>query len=263
MATSRASFFASGAQLFLGAILIGSTFAATQQPGQLAPAQAQPPDAVPAKPAQPAPEPNQQHLLQRPPAAPSEAVTPPIQFESHGLQYESITRGGVTLMCAVLPPKMRDYSVLQVTITNGSLLSWTVKAEDFKFMRADGMLISPSTADDVVESFLDKASRNDVIKLQLIYESTIYALSNFRSTNDYEKRREAAMAQFINVKFKAAAEASAIALVPTKLKPGDSADGAVFFPNQNKEKTLGAGRLNVHTCGESFDFDAPPEPKGK
>jgi hypothetical protein len=158
---------------------------------------------------------------------------------------------------------MKNYSVLQVTVTNGTLLSWTVKAEDFKFTRQDGTVVSPSTADDVVQSFLDKASRNDVIKLQLIYESSIYALSNFRSTNGYEKRRESAMAQFINVKFKAAAEASAITLVPTKLKPGDSTDGAVFFPNRNKDGTLGPGRLNVHTCGESFDLDTPPEPKGK
>lgn len=166
-------------------------------------------------------------------------------------------------MCATLPPRMRDFSVLQVTVTNGSLVSWTVKPEDFKFLRQDGTALSPSSADEVVQSFLDRASRNDVIKLQLIYESTIYALSNFRSTNDYEKRREAAMAQFINVKFKAAAEASALALVPIKLKPGDSTDGAVFFPNRNKERSLGSGHLSVHTCGESFDLDSLPEPKSK
>ncbi len=88
----------------------------------------------------------------------------------------------------------------------------------------------------MVDSLLQKASRNDVIKLQLLYEDSIYALSNFRSTNGYEQRREAAMAQFVNRGFKAAAAASAITFVPTKLKPGDSTDGAIFFENRTKEK---------------------------
>lgn len=262
MAISRASILASGAQLFLGAALVCSGLAGIQQPGQLAPGQTpNPTPAPPPRPTQTAPEQSDERNSQAPRTRLSQITTPPIQFESHGLEYESVTHGGVTLMCAALPPRMKNYSVLQVTVTNGSLLSWTVKAEDFKFMRQDGSVVSPSSADDVVQSFLDRASRGDVIKLQLIYESSIYALSNFRSTNGYEKRREAAMAQFINVKFKAAAEASAITLVPTKLKPGDSTDGAVFFPNRSKEGTLGPGRLNVHTCGEDFELNTPPEPK--
>lgn len=262
MAISRASILASGAQLLLGAALVYSGFARTQQPGQLDPSQSTSPGPVPPpRPVQTAPEPREERKSLREVLAETNGA--PIQFESHGLEYESVTRGGVTLMCAALPPRMKNYSVLQVTVTNGSPVSWTVKAEDFSFTRQDGTVVSPSSADDVVESFLDKASRNDVVKLQLIYESSIYALSNFRSTNGYEKRREAAMAQFVNVKFKAAAEASAITLVPTKLKPGDSTDGAVFFPIRSKERTLGPGHLNVHTCGENFDFDAIPEPKGK
>jgi hypothetical protein len=100
-----------------------------------------------------------------------------------------------------------------------------------------------------------------VIKLQLLYEDSIYALSNFRSTNGYEQRREAAMAQFVNRSFKAAATASAITLVPTKLKPGDSTDGAVFFENRTKEKILGPGRLIAKTCGETFTFEIYGEMK--
>jgi hypothetical protein len=107
-----------------------------------------------------------------------------------------------------------------------------------------------------------KASRNDVIKLQLLYEDSIYALSNFRSTNGYEKRREAAMAMFVNKEFKAAAAASAITLVPVKLKPSESTDGAIFFENRTKEKTLGAGRLIVRTCGQVFVFQTYAELKG-
>jgi hypothetical protein len=114
-----------------------------------------------------------------------------------------------------------------------------------------------------VESLLEKSSREDVIKLQLLYENTIYALSNFRSTNGYEQRREAAMAQFVNRGFKAAAAASAITFVTTKLKSGDSTDGAIFFANRTKEKGLGAGRLFVRTCGQVFLFQVYPEVKIK
>ncbi len=185
----------------------------------------------------------------------------PIDFESHGMHYEALTKSGITVMFAPLPPHVKDYNIVQVTVTNGSPVPWTVKPSDFSFTRQDGTTLQTISADEVVASLLDKASRSDVIKLQLLYEASIYALSNFRSTNGYEQRREAAMAQFVNPRFKAAAAASAITLVPTKLKPGDSTDGAIFFENRTKDKTLGAGRFIAHTCGESFAFETYPELK--
>lgn len=191
----------------------------------------------------------------------STAPPTPIEFESHGMEYEALTKNGVTVMFAPLPPHVRDYNIVQVTVTNGSSLTWTVKPSDFTFVRQDGTVLQPVSADEVVESLLEKASHADVIKLQLLYEDSIYALSNFRSTNGYEKRREAAMAQFVKPGFKAAAAASAITLVPTKLKSGDSTDGAVFFENRTKEKILGPGRLVAHTCGELFEFIIYPATK--
>ncbi len=188
-------------------------------------------------------------------------LSPAVEFQSHGLDYQAITRSGVTVMYAPIPPHVKDFSIIQVTITNGTPLTWTVKPNDFSFVRADGTTLAAVSADDVVESLLDKASRTDVIKLQMLYEASIYALSNFRSSNGYEQRREAAMAQFVNPRFKAAAAASAITLVATKLRSGDSTDGAVFFENRTKEKTLGAGRLLAHTCGETFSFSVLPEVK--
>ncbi len=185
----------------------------------------------------------------------------PMQFQSHGLDYEALTRNGITVMYASLPPHVKDFNIIQITVTNGSLISWTVKPEDFSFVRQDGTVLGSVSADDVVESLLEKAGRNDVIKLQLLYESSIYALSNFRSTNGYEQRREAAMAQFVNPRIKAAAAASAITLVSIKLRPGDSTDGAVFFENKTKDKLMGAGRLIAHACGETFTFQILPEPK--
>jgi hypothetical protein len=191
----------------------------------------------------------------------SDAAAGPIDFESHGMHYEALTKSGITVMFAPLPPHVKDYNIVQVTVTNGSPVSWTVKPSDFSFTRHDGTVLQTISADEVVSSLLDKASRADVIKLQLLYESSIYALSSFRSTNGYEQRREAAMAQFVNARFKAAAAASAITLIPTKLKPGDSTDGAVFFENRTKEKGLGSGRLVAHTCGEIFFFETYPELK--
>lgn len=181
-------------------------------------------------------------------------VPTPLEFQSRGLDYEALTREGVTVMYSPLPPHIKEFNVIQITVTNGSPVSWTVRPEDFVFVRQDGSVLQSVSADEVVESLLEKASRNDVIKLQMLYENTIYALSNFRSTNGYEQRREAAQAQFVNRGFKAAAAASAITFVTTKLRPGDSTDGAIFFGNRTKEKGMGAGRLVVRTCGQTFLF---------
>jgi hypothetical protein len=215
---------------------------------KIAPAQPDPSTAEPPSTAAPVPQ--------------NDSTSPaPIEFESHGMLYEALTKNGITVMLAPLPPHIKDYNIMQVIVTNGSLVSWTVKPTDFTFVRQDGTVLQPVTADEVVESLLEKASRSDVIKLQLLYEGSIYALSNFRPTNGYEKRRESAMTQFVKPGFKAAAAASAITLVPTKLKSGDSTDGAVFFEHPIKEKTLGPGRLIAHTCGEMFEFTISPETK--
>jgi hypothetical protein len=218
-------------------VIFAIAFAACAQTGQQSPAQSQP--------------------------APASSPSTPIEFESKGMQYEALTKDGITVMFAPLPPHIKEYSIVQVTVTNGSLVSWTVKPGDFSFVRQDGTQLQPVSADEVVASLLEKASRNDVIKLQLLYEDSIYALANFRSTNGYEQRREAAMAQFVNRGFKAAAAASAITLVPTKLKPGDSTDGAIFFENKSKEKSLGAGRFVAHCCGQSFTFEVYAELKSR
>jgi hypothetical protein len=188
---------------------------------------------------------------------------PPVVFQSHGLEYDSITKNGITLMFAQLPSRLKEFSIAQVTITNGSLVSWTVRPLDFTFVKDDGTVLQAVPADYVVAELLQNGNRDDVIKLQLLYENSIYGLANFRSTNGYEKRREAAMAQFVNRGFKAAAEASALALVPVRLKPGDSTDGAIFFLNRakGKVKNLGAGRLVAHTCGETFMFETYAELK--
>jgi RNase P/RNase MRP subunit p29 len=177
-----------------------------------------------------------------------------IDFESNGLHYQALTRDSVTVTFAKLPSHIAAYNVFQVTITNGSPVSWVVKPEDFTFFRQDGSAIRATPADVVIASLLAHASKGDVVKLQLLYESSIYAMPpNFRSTAGYEHRREQAMTVMVSAKIKAAVAASAVTLVSTKLKTGGSTDGAVFF--QNREKVLGPGRLVVNTAGEVFQFD--------
>lgn len=225
--------------LLLLALIPAVNISSQTQPGQLAP------DQTSRKPADPPPAPNPQQ---------SQPPSTPLEFESKGLTYEALTKNGITVMYAPLPPHIKDFNIIQVTVTNGGLLTWTVRPADFVFIRQDGVVLQPMSADDVVYSLLQKSTAADVIKLQLLYEDSIYAVPHFRSTNGYEKRREAAMAQFVNKGLKAAVAASALTLAPVRLKPGDSTDGAVFFENRTKDKSLGAGRLVVHTCGESFEF---------
>ena len=176
-----------------------------------------------------------------------------IEFENNGLRYQTLTRGAVTVMYAHIPAPTKDYDVLQVAVSNGSKVPWIVKPEDFAFRRKDGTVVKPEPPRIVVGKFLDKASRNDVIKLLTTYEATLYGLTRIQSTNGYEQRRQQMLGELTSAKIKAAAAASVIAFVQAKLKAGESTDGAMFFAVGNG-KALGAGRLEVNTAGERFEF---------
>jgi hypothetical protein len=175
-----------------------------------------------------------------------------IEFESGGLLYKTLTKNGITVMYARLPLRVLDYAILQVAVSNGSGVSWTVKPEDFRFERMDGAGIQALPARTVVGSLIERAGRGEVIKLVAAYESSLYNNAQIHSTNGYEARRQNAFADLGSSKLKAAAAASAIAMVTTKLAPGQSTDGAVFYPNHGKP--LGAGKLVVVAAGETFEF---------
>jgi hypothetical protein len=181
-----------------------------------------------------------------------------IDFESNGLRYKTLTKAGVTVMFAYLPAHLKEYSIVQVSISNGSAVAWMVKPEDFSYRRQDGGSVQASPALTVVNSLLARASRHDVVKLVTTYEGGIYGNDRMQTTNGYETRRQSALAEGVSSRLKAGAAASAIALVPTKLAAGESTDGAVFFPNNGKG--LGAGTLAVHTGGEWFEFPSEGEP---
>jgi hypothetical protein len=175
-----------------------------------------------------------------------------IEFESGGMKYRTLTRGGMTIMWAHLPMHVRDYAVLQVAISNGSPVSWQVKPQDFRFEKPEGESMAALPAATVVQELMDHASRGDVIKLITAYETALTGNAHMHSTNGYESRRQNAQAELGGGKLRAAAAASAIAFVATKLLPGQSTDGAIFFLNSGKP--LGAGKLLVNAAGETFEF---------
>ncbi len=179
-----------------------------------------------------------------------------LEFESGGLKYKALTRGGVTIMFAPLPTRILGYSILQVAISNGSPVSWSFKPEDFRFERDSGQKIQAVSAGTVVKQLLDHASRGDVGRLITAYEAALFGNAQVHSTNGYESRRQDYLAVG-STKLKAAAAASAIALVTTKLEPGQSTDGAVFYPSGGKP--LGSGKLFVNAAGEVFEFPVEPE----
>ena len=88
------------------------------------------------------------------------------------------------------------------------------------------------------------------------YELSLYGLTRYKSTNGYEQRRQSAFAEVSSTKIKAAAAASAVAFPSVKLMPGQSTDGAVFYPTGGKG--LGAGKLRIQAAGEMFEFEEIP-----
>lgn len=180
-----------------------------------------------------------------------------ITFESGGLKYQTLTTRGVTVMFAHLPSHLREYAIIQVAVSNGSSATVVVRAENFTFQRPDGSTIQAAPARGVVNHLLARGSRDDVMKLVATYEATLYGIPGIRSTNGYEQRRLSAEAELTSGRLKAAAAASAIALVESKLAPGQSTDGAVFFPAEGKP--LGPGRLRLPVGSNVYEFDSEPD----
>lgn len=175
-----------------------------------------------------------------------------IEFESGGLKYLTQSKAGVTVMFAHLPSIIRGCAVIQAAVSNGSASPRVIRPQDFSFRRADGVVLRALPASTVVDQLLEKASRNDVIRLVTTYEAGLFGLPRFVSTNGYQQRRQAALAEVSSTRIKAAAAASAITLVETRLRPGDSTDGAVFFASEGKP--LGPGTLIVRCGPDVFEF---------
>ena len=174
-----------------------------------------------------------------------------IEFESNGLKYQTLTKSGVTIMFDTLPQRLHDYAILQVAVSNGSKAAYVIRPEDFTYVRLDGSVLRADAARVAVTLLEQRGSASDVIKLVTSYETAIYGNQHLKSTNGYEQRRQSVLAMG-STKLKAAAAASALALIQTKLLPGESTDGAVFLPTDGK--VLGFGHLVVRTNTDVFNF---------
>ena len=183
---------------------------------------------------------------------PAFASSQVIEFESGGLKYQALTKNGLTIMVAPLPSSVRSYTVVQVAISNGGSIPRVIRPEDFIFRPDVGVEVAALPARTVVNSLIDRASKGDVIKLITAYENGIYGNTQYKSTNGYEQRRQMALAEFTSTRIKAAAAASAIALVQTKLAPGKSTDGAIFYNLAGK--AFPSGTLRVNTGDLVFEF---------
>ena len=176
-----------------------------------------------------------------------------IEYESNGLKYQTLTKSGVTIMFAVLPSHLHEYTTIQVAVSNGSEGPYVIRPEDFTYIRDGNAAVRAASALAVVAMFQRKGSGSDVIKLVASYEAGVYGNVHLRSmTNGYEQRRLAALSMG-STKLKAAGIASVLALPQTKLAPGESTDGAVFFPTEGKP--LGPGHLMVRTNTDVFEFN--------
>jgi len=177
-----------------------------------------------------------------------------IEYQADGQKYQTLTHRGLTVIITHLPVQIAGYGLIQVSIANGSQIHWTVKPEDFEYVRGTET-IQAIGADAVVNVMLQHASGNDVIKLITSYERSLYAIPNMRSNNGYEQRREGALAFGGSQKLKAAAAASAITLAQVRLAPGESTDGAVFMRLPKDLKAFTGGHVVLHSEGETFDFN--------
>ncbi len=175
-----------------------------------------------------------------------------IEFESGGLKYQTLTKNGVTIMYAHLAATVRDYVTLQVAVSNGTRQPVIIRPEDFSWHPSSGPAITPIAARIVVRELLSKARRDDVVGLVGAYENGLYGLQQLRSSSGYESRRRAALAEVESAKLKAAAAASAIAFVQTKLVAGETTDGALFF--NTAAKPLPPGILKVICGNQLFEF---------
>ncbi len=176
-----------------------------------------------------------------------------IEFENQGVKYQSLSRKGITVMCARLPVQLKEYALIQIAISNGSDMYANLKPEDFSYVRAEGRTVTATPARDVVAMILEHGNHSDLVKLVSTYETAIYGIPNMKLENGYQKRREAALGEGASEKFKAAAAASAIALIESRVAPGQSTDGAVFFPMDGKN--FPPGRIVVHAMGEVWEFN--------
>lgn len=177
-----------------------------------------------------------------------------IEYETSGRKYQTVTRKGLTVIVTRMTAQVAGFALIQVSIANGSDVSWNVQPEGFSYVKQAGTQTGIS-ANQVVDLLLEHGSASDVVKLVTSYENNLYGIPKMRSTNGFEQRRQNAMVEGVSPKLKAAAMASAIAFSFARIAPGQSTDGAVFIPTGRDSKVLAGGRIVFRAGSEVFEFN--------
>src|ERR1035438_2834466 len=76
------------------------------------------------------------------PHAPAQAI----EYESNGLKYQTLTKSGVTLIFAVLPSHLHEYTTIQVAVSNGSVGPYVIRPEDFTYERSTSVTLRAAPA---------------------------------------------------------------------------------------------------------------------
>jgi len=108
-----------------------------------------------------------------------------IEYESNGLKYQTLTKSGVTIMFAVLPSHLHEYTTIQAAVSNGSEGPYVIRPEDFTYVRDGNVAVRAAAALTVVDMLQRKGSGSDVIKLVASYEAGVFgtfAARSFRCT---------------------------------------------------------------------------------
>src|ERR1035437_3217496 len=77
-----------------------------------------------------------------------------IEYEANGEKYQTLTRRGLTVIVTRLPVQVAGYGLIQIFIANGSTIHWTVKPEEFEYVRVTET-INALGADAVVNVMLE------------------------------------------------------------------------------------------------------------
>ena len=75
-----------------------------------------------------------------------------IEFESGGLRYQALTKDGLTIMVASLPPTFGNTRCLQVAVQNGGKSTYVIRPEDFLYRPDEATEIPALPARTVVNS---------------------------------------------------------------------------------------------------------------
>jgi len=88
-----------------------------------------------------------------------------IRSGSGGLEFQTLTKNGITIMFAFMPVEVQDFAIIQVAVSNGSSGICEIHPRDFYFETRSGGVVRAVPASRVIQQLIERASGNDVVKL--------------------------------------------------------------------------------------------------